>query len=1034
MNALSRTLLEQQNDAEQVIEDSAFWQDAEVIGRPTSAYEKLLDTSVTMMTGALYGAKDRRNTQDGKWTEVSMPWANWIIGADKTNKVPEWGFSRHPESKNKEGACLVLGSSIGGSRKAKAMSEMSAVGLDIDSGVTFADAVEKVEALGLFCLAYTTFSHGQCGLKLKRDEVLRKLQITTDPTLDQIKNYLREHDKNRYEPEFIDAITIADPKEQTAEGVVIRLNTPPLDKFRLIFPLAEPVKIVDLADTHEAALKAWEDSVVGLAQNTLGIHFDTACTDPSRLFYTPRHPKKSDDWDSVLIQGDPLNFSDIKPLKKSTYTSNRDVNAFTLAGGGNDGPEIVDVITDSGLNLTSWHKEHKDRFLLADLLENECPDKIRVTGGEAQGQVHCECPFGHEHSSEGGTATMAINALDSQNDYWTMFCKHDACQGRHKTEFLAEMLRQEWFEENLLTDVDRGYLLEADDDAIDATAQNEPDFEPIKKWLPKRYKVEGGQILLKSDGDDKGDTPICQLFDVVGKTMLTTGDGGAGVLVSFTNRSGNRIELAISRAALFNDNKSIIAQFVDADFAVAGRTQKHCERLLDLFEAITPQRTISTALRPGWVEIGESFVTPTGELISKSGDMVRLDDKATVAETEKSGTLQGWCKAASAAQRAGNFYWGLGLASGFAGPLLELLDVPPCGIYLSGATSMGKSIALRCATSIWTTPADKRGLFMPMNTTSNAVEDLAVMGTGSVLALDDVGAMADQSALMSMLFSLSTGSGKSRKRGRGSEGLERSLEYKPFVLLTNERGLRETIEATKKDYKAGISVRFPDVEVTGGKQVDNATIKAMEGIKANYGHAGPAFVRYLLDNLDREAWRARLDDLKSLIAGKDAPAAKRRASEVFAVVALAGELAHDAGLLASDVTEDVRAAYSAFEDGSAGKATEETNLIEQFKAFFVTSNAVIPAEEAADQRNGDIVGWHTPTHIVLIKEALSDPDKLKIRGTQGSFVKALKAVDAVDLQGKNNFHSHLPREVILDGSHKERAVANIRIKRDVIGL
>lgn len=423
---------------------------AEIIGTETDAFNDILNREVEVLTGLMFGAGNKRNTQDGDWTPVTLPLRDLIHGFNGGGSAQEFGFSRHPEAKKKEGPCIVLGSSLGGARKAKAMKTMYFLGLDIDSGASLDDVLDTLEDQGRACFVHTSFNHGKQGLELKRDEVLRKLGIKTDPKLDQIKNFMREHSKCCYEDSFIEAVTIADAKKQTKDGVGIELDTPPLDKFRLIFPLAKPVEIIELAETHQEALDIWEEAVTGLARNVLGIHFDTSCTDPSRLFYTARHPKGNNDWYCCIVRGDPLDFHTIPRMKKSTYNASRTGNAFTQAS---DGEARSAVVTESGLNLSDWHsKVGKARFMLADLLEIYCPDKIRVAGGEAQGQVHTECPFEHEHSSEGGTATMAINALDADTGYWTWFCRHDACQGRDKKEFLAEALRAGWFDESRLTD------------------------------------------------------------------------------------------------------------------------------------------------------------------------------------------------------------------------------------------------------------------------------------------------------------------------------------------------------------------------------------------------------------------------------------------------------------------------------------------------------------------------------------------------------------------------------------------------------
>lgn len=464
--------------------------DAEVLGVGDDALTDFLKSEATFLLGEMWGARDRRNTQDGHWKQVALPWVSWLIGQPGDKNTPAWGLTRHPVGKDKAGASIVLGSSIGGARKAKAMDTMSAIGLDIDSGAKLDDVLDILEKMDILCFVYTSFNHMKRGIELKRDEVLRKLQIKRDPTVEEVRKFLHEFDKNRYETDFIAACTIKDLKHQTTEGVKIVLDTPPLEKFRLIFPLAEAVKIIDLAETHQAALDQWEDKITGLARNMLGVHFDTSCTDPSRLFYTARHPKGDDNWYAAVLQGRPLSFDEIEPYKKSAYTSKREDNVFTQAAGMDDDEDRPpQCVTPTGKSLNDWHRSAKDRFMIAELIETTCPDKVRHSGGEAQGAIHCECPFEHEHSSEGGTATMAVNSIDSQSEYWAWWCHHDACQGRHKLQFLEEALRAGWFEEDVLTDIDQGFLLEAWDDEEDPLAPLTGDLGDTEKTPEERAEA-----------------------------------------------------------------------------------------------------------------------------------------------------------------------------------------------------------------------------------------------------------------------------------------------------------------------------------------------------------------------------------------------------------------------------------------------------------------------------------------------------------------------------------------------------------------
>jgi len=193
----------QDGSSREILASPELLNDAEILGTEPDGFGDFLNREVTFLTGEMWGARDRRNTQDSDWESPTMSWQQWIGGGAGNGNAPAWGFSRHPAGKNKAGPCIVLGSSVGGARKAKAMDTMYAMGLDIDSGAKLDDVLADIEEKGLLCLVYTSYNNGTSGLELKRDEVLRKLKITRDPTEGEIKQYLREFDKNRYEESFI---------------------------------------------------------------------------------------------------------------------------------------------------------------------------------------------------------------------------------------------------------------------------------------------------------------------------------------------------------------------------------------------------------------------------------------------------------------------------------------------------------------------------------------------------------------------------------------------------------------------------------------------------------------------------------------------------------------------------------------------------------------------------------------------------------------------------------------------------------------
>lgn len=503
--------------------------DAELLGTDHPDMQTLLEKPFVFMTGNMYGQKDRRNTQDGDWVRTEMPLLSWMLGQDKGRD--SWGLTRHPVSKSKEGSSIVLAEAIDGARKDGAIKTMSCIGLDIDSGAALDDVIVKLEEKGLFALVYTSFSHGKSTLVLKHDDIMRKLKLEESPNRIQIQMYLREHHKDRFDPEYIENIQIKELRQQTPDGLRTVLETPALDKFRVLLPMMESVELSELGATVNQWKDAWADAVTGVAVNMLGVNFDATSCDVNRLFFTPRHPKDADDWYSAVIMGRPLRFEEIEPYSKARYVKERDPgDPFAAAGGDVDSNKRERFSTENNFDLNKWHTKRKDRWLAADVIESFCPDKIREAGGEKPGTCHLECPFEHEHTTEGGTATMAMNPDENEAGYWTVFCRHDACNGRDKLEFIKAMVDEGWFEENVLTDEEWSIPLPDEDEPVEEEVAEASEKTPreqageftvdssdenIKKFLKR-------QIRLGADTS----TQVGIIAAIAGNTELTKKDVG----------------------------------------------------------------------------------------------------------------------------------------------------------------------------------------------------------------------------------------------------------------------------------------------------------------------------------------------------------------------------------------------------------------------------------------------------------------------------------------------------------------------------
>lgn len=436
-----------EKESDEEVHGPIKFNDAEVLGDHSLDLTDFLAQEFTFMLGDLYPKERFKGTKDGEWKPATATLSQWLKGDGKTR-----GLSVHPEGKTKDGASLVPSFNFEGARTDKAVQKMYAIGIDIDAVTSLDHTITKLEEAGIFAIVYTTFNHMSETLELKHDEVMRKLRIDATPTRLQIQEYLTQHHSTRFERDFIQEIEVVESRKQTKDGQVIVLKVPPIDKFRVVIPLAEPVELADLAPTLQQWKTIWADAVTGVCVNMLDAVFDTASCDVNRLFYTPRHPKGDENWYSAIIMGKPLRFEDIEQYSRDKYVQERKAQGDPFSAGTEDFAQREQFQTASGMDLGNWNRITKDRFQLADLLETECSDKIRMAGGEKYGTVHIECPFEHQHSSQGGTACMAMNPEAQEHEVWTVFCRHDSCKGRDKLEFLNEMLEQHWFDESVLKD------------------------------------------------------------------------------------------------------------------------------------------------------------------------------------------------------------------------------------------------------------------------------------------------------------------------------------------------------------------------------------------------------------------------------------------------------------------------------------------------------------------------------------------------------------------------------------------------------
>jgi Domain of unknown function (DUF927)/Toprim domain len=533
----------------------------------------------------------------------------------------------------------------------------------------------------------------------------------------------------------------------------------------------------------------------------------------------------------------------------------------------------------------------------------------------------------------------------------------------------------------------------------------------VSLTLAHRHTRSGKIMVHRHAGEDKEGNeiwlPVTSPVGVPYRLRYIDEAEACGLRVVVQGMDGQPRPIDFERGALARMGASELRAKL---FAAGLRAEDDGEHVVvKALKAADPACEITVVSRPGWHLLPgleyPVFVAPTGEIIGAPKDCAlelaasaRLDGRAT------SGTLQGWREATAAAIGAANCpHFTLGLLSGFVGPIQGLARFDSCGINESGVSSSGKTLSQRLAVSVWSSTCLGSGLLQSLRTTENAVESIAQSASGTVLALDEV-AHIDGKTLGRMIYSVAGGQGKARLSSEAV--LRQRYSWTTFILLSGECSLEEKVREDKGQWMAGMAVRILDVDVTSvNRAVPQDVLARIDGILKHHGHAGPDFVRRLVEH----GYHARPDDLRQTIlnaarqiAGKDADSMRIRAATVFALLLVAGGLAKEFGLLpqTTDVEGAVKWGWQQFDQSSDALALKpEQQIIVNLTTWIaqrwdVTIKPIEPGVDAYGQprtNNRDALGWYD-------EEAVYLPTKL-IREAAGGALKETQIARLLNEKG-----------------------------------
>ncbi len=369
-----------------------------------------------------------------------------------------------------------------------------------------------------------------------------------------------------------------------------------------------------------------------------------------------------------------------------------------------------------------------------------------------------------------------------------------------------------------------------------------------------------------------------------------------GVRIDVMNSDGIRRTLTISAADAFaSQGGPFKIRLRDAGVGMTGAGEALAVRLV---RETAPKDPIELYDRPGW-RAPALFITPWGDA-SHTNREVELNDEVKPTGLAYQGTLEGWTAATATAWGTDVLQMKIAPLVALAAPIIDLCGADSVWIAYTSQTSKGKTTAARLQAGVWGDTRPRAGLYGPLNGTENAAEVRLAMGAGAGYAFDETNLISGD-RLQTLIFKGSGGAGNDRLNR--SAQLREARTWRGAFSLTGEHGLMRKIKASGVAATTGIGTRVLELDTENTRTWPREVMNQIEAVYENFGHAGPAFIRHLIDNgfnLEPVVLWQGVEAKAVILAGEGASAAVVRAARIAAVLWRAGELAQAAGLIPDD--------------------------------------------------------------------------------------------------------------------------------------
>jgi hypothetical protein len=443
-----------------------------------------------------------------------------------------------------------------------------------------------------------------------------------------------------------------------------------------------------------------------------------------------------------------------------------------------------------------------------------------------------------------------------------------------------------------------------------------PDPEHSQSGCEMRVFNGGSRSGLYCTAKSEDGIWLCQPFEVAGICLAPEENNEpartVGILVRFQNMNKRDDELILMSDVLQSDLGRFGQVLYEVGFVFdrSDATKKPLQRYLANFAC---SRRVLVVPRTGWFGANdetEGFMLPREVIaIAASDHPPILAPSARTARHSRRGTFEQWRD--NSARLAGQHMLGVfRMSAALASPLLRLASQEGGVFHLWGISSCGKTTLDLLAATVWGKGSREGGFSRTWSSTVNGFEGTAAAGNDLGVFLDDTSHVIDVRSIIPVIYMVSGGQGKTRSRADTSQ--REPLQFRIIVNSNGEAAIPATLKEARIPVKGGVGVRCVDIAAVGvGKESPDTpgaafdahmsdwpsyVEKAAEAAVLAYGHAGPMFVRKLIEE------KIDYKFINDLVAGfvKRCDVGQsgqlRRVATKIGLVAAAGELAIKFGI------------------------------------------------------------------------------------------------------------------------------------------